>query len=174
MTRAVVNALPEKEFLLIGETQPEALSALTEDELVALHTRIQRARGKYVKNYRREASAKVSAQGGRGKARPKNTLNRDRAEVFEDALARVSRAVAAAAKASAAELKAERLAAAAAAKSGQAPARSSAPAAAAPRSAKKAANHKVGDRSTTNVRTVRAKAQTTAAGARRQAKRDSR
>ncbi len=169
MSRAVVNALPEKEFLLIGETQPDALAGLSEDDLVALHTRVHRARGKYVKNYRREASARVAQKGGRGKARPTNTLNRDRAEVFEDALARVSRALAAAAKASAAELRAERLDAARAAKSGAA-----APRSGSARASGSAAAPTSVPRSTVTTRTVRAKAQTTAVNARRQAKRDAR
>jgi hypothetical protein len=174
VNRAVINSLPEKEFLLIGETLPAELSELTEDELVALHTRVQRARGKYVTNYRREASAKVAVQGGRGKARPKNTLNRDRAEVFEDALARVSRAVAAAARASAAELKAERLAAAAAAKSGVSPT-AAVPGGSKVSPARRApANAAAGDRSLVSPRSLKKGASSQAQGTRRQAKRDAR
>jgi len=74
-------------------------------------TRVRRARDKYVKLYRREASAKVVEYGGRGKAGPRSTRNRGKAEVFEDALARVSRALAAAARRSARELRTERIAA---------------------------------------------------------------
>jgi hypothetical protein len=110
--RALLNSLTEAEMALVRETEPAQLAELDEDGLDALHTRIRRARGKYVKLYRREASARVVELGGRGKARPKNRRNAQKAEVFEDALARVSRALAAAAKRSANELKAERLAAA--------------------------------------------------------------
>lgn len=106
---ALLNSLTEAELMLVRETEPDRLAGLDEDGLVALHERIRRARNKYTKSYRREASAKVSEHGGRGKARPKNTRNAQKAEVFEDALARVSRSLAMAARHSATELKAERL-----------------------------------------------------------------
>lgn len=109
---ALLNSLSEAELSLVRETEPATIAGQDEDALVELHTRIRRARNKYVKMYRREASAKVGEQGGRGKARPKNQRNLRKAEVFEDALARVSRHLAAAARRSAAELKAARLAAA--------------------------------------------------------------
>ena len=112
MANAVVNSLPESEWLLIRETERSALAELSEDELLELHNRVRRARSKYVKNYRRGASARVPAAGGRGKAHAQNARDRDRAEVFEDALARVSAALSTAARHSAAELKAERRAAA--------------------------------------------------------------
>ena len=168
MASAVLNALPEKEWLLVKETEPGALAGLSEDDLIDLHARVRRARTKYVTNYRRAGSAKVSGTGGRGKARQQNTRNRDRAEVFEDALARVSRALASAAKASAAELKSERLAAAAAAKAGGDPAAPAPTRRGAPRSAQ------VSDRSVDTPRSRKKNAGTLAAGARRQAKRDSR
>ena len=109
---ALLNSLTESELVLVRETEPALLAELNEDELVALHTRVRRARNKFSKTYRREASAKVAQQGGRGKARPKNTRNAQKAEVFEDALARVSRSLAAAARRSAVELRSERLEAA--------------------------------------------------------------
>jgi hypothetical protein len=105
----LLRSLTETEFMLARETEPDQLAELDEDGLVALHERIRRARNKYTTLYRREASAKVSEQGGRGKARPKNTRNAQKAEVFEDALARVSRSLAVAARHRATELKAERL-----------------------------------------------------------------
>ena len=107
---ALLNSLTEAESNLVRETKTSKLKDLDEDGLVELHQRIRRARNKYVKLYRRAASAKVAEKGGRGVARPKNTRNAGKAEVFEDALARVSRRLAAAARASAADLKAERLA----------------------------------------------------------------
>lgn len=182
MANAVINSLPESEWLLIKETERAALASLSEDELIELHTRIRRARGKYVKNYRRGASARVSAAGGRGKARPQNSRDRDRAEVFEDALARVSTALSAAAKRSAAELKAERLAAAQAAKAGMSPktaaAKKKAAPAKAPASKKPAAKAptkaRTGSASTVTPRSLKKGASSAAQGTRRQAKRDAR
>jgi hypothetical protein len=110
--KALLNSLTEAELALVRETDRQALAELDEDALVALHSRVRRARDKHVKMYRRQASGRVAEYGGRGKARPKNTRNAQKAEVFEDALARVSRSLAAAARASATELKNQRLAAA--------------------------------------------------------------
>jgi hypothetical protein len=106
----LLNSLAETELSLARETEPERLAGLDEDELVELHTRIRRARNKHVKVYRRQAAARVEEAGGRGKAYPKNSRSRAKAEVFEDGLARVSERLAAAARASAAALRAERLA----------------------------------------------------------------
>ncbi len=108
------------ERMLVHDTERDAIADLDEDELLALHTRIRRARTKYVKNYRRGASAKVSARGGRGFSYGKNQRDRDKAEVFELALARVSRQVGIRANQAAAELKSERLAAARTGSSGPA------------------------------------------------------
>ncbi|GIE95029.1 hypothetical protein [Paractinoplanes rishiriensis] len=107
---ALLNSLTETELLLARATEPERLAQLGEDELIELHTRVRRARNKHVKVYRRQAAAQVEPAGGRGKAYPKNSRSRAKAEVFEDALARVSQRLAAAARASAAALQAERLA----------------------------------------------------------------
>ena len=168
MMNALLHSLTESEFMLVRETQPDQLAELDEDDLVGLHTRIRRARNKYSKNYRREASAKVAAQGGRGKARPKNTRNAQKAEIFEDALARVSRSLASAARRSATELKAERLEAVRAL-------RSTAP----PKPARRSGSTPVtSQRSQPTPATAPAMqkrhAGTKAMGARRQAKRDSR
>jgi hypothetical protein len=109
---ALVNSLTVAEQSLIRETERDRMDPLDEDALLELHGRIRRARNKYVGQYRRTASARVGTVGGRGMARPKNRRNFDRAEVFEDALARVSRRLATVARQNAAELKAERIAAA--------------------------------------------------------------
>ena len=95
-TRAVLN---EAETLLIEETSREALAALDEDAAIELETRIRRARGKYLSQYRRGASARVAEHGGRGRARPENARAAQKAEAFERALSRVSRRVAAAGRA---------------------------------------------------------------------------
>ena len=112
MNQALLNSLTEKEQALIAETEPDALTDLDEDAVLELHTRIRRARTKYVKLYRRQASAGVAAHGGRGFSYAKNQRNRDKAEVFELALARVSKRVDIVARQAASELRAERLAAA--------------------------------------------------------------
>ena len=65
----LLNSLAESELALVRETDRERIAGLDEDTLVDLHTRIRRARDKYVKLYRREAATRV-AVGGRGAARP--------------------------------------------------------------------------------------------------------
>ena len=112
MNKAILHSMTESEWLLVEETERAAMADLSEDDLLELHTRIRRARSKYVKNYRRAASAKVGGAGGRGKAFAQNSRDRGKAEVFELALARVSRQVAVRASQAAAELKSERLEAA--------------------------------------------------------------
>ena len=112
MNLAIRNSLTEGELALVRETDPDRLAALDEDALADLHDRIRRARTKHVGIYRRSGSAKVEVKGGRGLAKERNARNAAKAEVFEDALARVSRALAAAARASATALRAERVAAA--------------------------------------------------------------
>jgi hypothetical protein len=110
MKQALLNSLTEKERDLIAETEPGALTGLDEDALLELHNRIRRARTKYMKLYRRQASAGVVAHGGRGFSYAKNQRDRDKAEVFELALGRVSKRVEVVAKQTAAELRAERMA----------------------------------------------------------------
>jgi hypothetical protein len=109
---AMGQPLAESERVVLLETEKPGLESLEEDDLIALHTRVRRARDKHVKLYRRQASARVADAGGRGAARPANLRSLEKAELFEDALARVSRQLAVVARRSAAELKAERLAAA--------------------------------------------------------------
>jgi hypothetical protein len=171
---ALLNTLTEAELALVRETERDAIAEADEDALVELHARIRRARDKYVGLYRREASARVAEWGGRGKARPKNLRNAQKAEVFEDALARVSRGLAAAARRSAQELRAARLAAAREARN------------LAPPAAKRAATPRRGTagphRASKRVRTTPGAVQATgkrqaadaATGARRQGRRDSR
>jgi hypothetical protein len=164
---ALLNSLGKAERDLIRETEPDRMAALDEEALVDLHKRIRRARNKYVGIYRREGAAKVGRKGGRGLAKSKNSRNAGRAEVFEDALARVSAQLATAAAAAAEELKAARLAAAnpagtwpgsdAAGGAGDAP-----------------ADPQVTDRTPKGPGRAKRDASTRAQGAKRQAKRDSR
>jgi hypothetical protein len=68
-----------RERRLVSETEREALVKLDEDALLELHSRVRRARTKYVKNYRRAAGARVVESGSRGIAYPKNQRDRDKA-----------------------------------------------------------------------------------------------
>jgi hypothetical protein len=104
--------LNETEKGLLRAAERPALVDLDEEELLALHDRIRRARNKYSTLYRRRASARVARDQSRGRAHETNARTVVKAEAFEDALARVSQALARAARASAGELKRERIAAA--------------------------------------------------------------
>ncbi len=118
MNKAMLALLTDAERLLVAQTEPAHLSALDEDEVSAVHTRIGRARNKYVGIYRRGAAGRVSERGGRGKAGVESGRDRAKAEVFEEALSRVSRRLAVLAAESARTLRDERLASARAARTG--------------------------------------------------------
>lgn len=109
---ALANSLGKAEKDLLREAEPKRMEKLDENELLDLHKRIRRARNKYSGIYRRQGSAKVARKGGRGMAKQKNTRNAGRAEVFEDALARVSAQLADVAASHAEQLRSDRLAAA--------------------------------------------------------------
>lgn len=110
MKKKILRTLSEEEYRLVRKTKRKNLAELDEDALIKLHTRTQRARNKHVKNYRQAGAAKVQSKGSRGAARPANSHNAARAEVFEKALARVSRQLGVVAARSAADLKDSRLA----------------------------------------------------------------
>jgi hypothetical protein len=156
--------MTDAERLLVAETAPGAVADLDEDELLALHTRVRRARTKYVTNYRRRASTTVAAAGGRGLGYERNRRDREKAEVFERALARVSRRIGVVAGRAAAELKAERLAAARS--DGAGPGTGGKPAGATPAGRRPAAVKTTGGR--------KRDASTRAQGQKRQARKDSR
>jgi len=173
MDASLLAVLNDAERLLVAETGREQLAALDEDAALALEARVRRARGKYVSQYRRGASAAVAGKGGRGAARPENTRARLKAEAFEEALARVSRRVAVLARQAAAALRAERLAAARAARAGRGPGGQGAtPRAGGVGAAVGAEAAAAG--ALRSPRTEKQRAGTLAMGARRQAKRDSR
>ncbi|MCD9622699.1 hypothetical protein [Rhabdothermincola salaria] len=112
MNKATLRTLSAADQDLLRETEPARLRELDEDDLLALHARIRRARNKYAKNYRRQAASRVTADKSRAVASKANQRTSAKAEVYEDALARVSRHLAKAARQSAEALKSERLAAA--------------------------------------------------------------
>jgi hypothetical protein len=112
MNNATWAMLNETEKALLRQSERSSLARLDEDELIELHTRVRRARNKYATLYRRRASSQVKADAGRVKAHAQHARTAAKAEAFEDALACVSRDLAKAARARAAELRAERLEAA--------------------------------------------------------------
>jgi hypothetical protein len=104
--------LTRKERALLAETQPERLRAIDEEALIELHARVRRARDRLVQLHRREVAEHVDAARARGTASLPPRRSASKAELFEDALARVSSTLARAARATAASLRADRLAAA--------------------------------------------------------------
>ncbi|MEV5964389.1 hypothetical protein AB0L70_21640 [Kribbella sp. NPDC051952] len=185
MNQALLNSLTDAERLLMAETERDVLKRLDEDELLELHQRIRRARTKYVKNYRRAASSAVAARGGRGFSYPKNQRDRGKAELFESALARVSREVASAATRASTQLRAERIEAARS--NGSATSPKTPPATKTPATkstatkstatktrATRTAQANKAARATKTTGGLKKDASTRAAGARRQAKRDAR
>jgi hypothetical protein len=112
MNNATWAMLNETEKTLLRDAEPAAAAELDEDALLDLHDRVRRSRNKYTKLYRRRAQDQVAKDASRGRAHAVNARTAAKAEAFEATLARVSRLVAKAAKASADALKAERLSAA--------------------------------------------------------------
>ena len=173
MNASLLAVLNDAERLLVAQTERAELAALDEDAAIDLEGRIRRARNKYVGQYRRGASARVAEHGARGSARAENERAAMKAEAFEEALARVSSRVAALARQAAAALRAERLAAARATRQSHGSGPKKAEPAAAGRQGPALTGEPKGDRALRSPRTEKQRAGTLAAGARRQAKRDS-
>ena len=172
MDASLRAALTESERLLVAETDKAALAMLDEDGAIELETRIRRARDKYAGQYRRSATARVMEHGARGRARPENTRAAAKAEAFERALSQVSRRVAVLASQSAADLRAERLAAARAVKQDDWPGGGEM----VPRQRRQGPDmtrEPAGERALRSPASEKERAGTLAAGARRQARRDS-
>ncbi len=110
MTPKELSLFSDKEQTVLVATEPDRLKAMSEDELDDLLMLVRRARNKYSKLHRRQSSASIDASGKRYAATTSNERTLRKAEIFEDALARVTRALSAAARASRDELKRERLA----------------------------------------------------------------
>ncbi len=168
----LLESLSESDLLLVRSTEPAELTGLDEDDLLELHSRVRRARNKHVGIYRRGGAARVSQKGARGAARGANLRSAARAEVFEEALARVSRQVSAAARDSARSLKEERLALVRA--ENAAPPAAPARRASARKGASTAKRPARTDTTRNSPGRKKREAGTKATGARRQAKRDSR
>ncbi len=116
MNPTELHLFDKREQSLLVATERDRLAALSEDELDDLLTRVRRARNKYTKLYRRQSATLVADHSTRAGTSTSNQRTKRKAEILETALARVSTALAVAARATARELKQERLAAAAAAK----------------------------------------------------------
>jgi len=157
-----------KEQTILVATERARLVDMSEDELDDLLTLVRRARNKYTKLYRRQSSDLVGASSSRAGTSTSNQRTKRKAEIFEDALARVARALATAASATAKELKQERIAAAQAAKGS--PTKQGAAASTSASTASRSGGKKAKGASTSKGR----QGSTAASGARRQAKRDSR
>ncbi len=115
-TRSMLN---DSEQALLREIKPRRLAKLDEDELIDLHTRIRRARSKYVKLHRRRGAAQVKRDRSRTRASGAVTKTARKAEAFEEALGVVSSRLAEVAAEAAEALKKERLAAARKGKGGK-------------------------------------------------------
>ncbi len=167
--KKLLKSLSEKDFRLYRQTKRDRLRELDEDELIDLHARVRNARNKHMTVYRREAAAAVSDKAARGAARRTTRSNAARVEALETALARVSRRLGTVAKQNAAALKQERLDAA----RSDAPSFAGAGAGADDPAAARIPGGKVKSKQKSAGRKKR-EASDIAAGAKRQAKRDSR
>jgi hypothetical protein len=107
-----LSLFSEKEQTILVATETARIAKMSEDELGDLLMLVRRARNKYSTLHRRQATASIDAAHKRAAAASSNTRTLRKAEIFEDALARVSASLASAARASRDELKKERLAAA--------------------------------------------------------------
>lgn len=112
MKASELSLFSSGEQTVLVATEPARLAKLTEDEIADLLVIVRRARTKYSTLHRRQSAATIAAAGKRSAASSSNTRTLRKAEIFEDALARVSRALAVSARASRDALKAQRLAAA--------------------------------------------------------------
>jgi len=175
MHQSLLAMLNDTEQTLVREAEPASLARLDEDDLLELHDRVRRARTKYTKLYRCGAARRVTKDASRGRASATNQKAAAKAEIFEDVLARVSRRLAAVARESASELKAERLEAARRAPSRSASgSRTKAARGSSPRTRSKAPVKRGGDNQLRSPIKKKGTASTRATGKRRQAKRDTR
>lgn len=119
-TKAMLTLLTSAEKQLVAQTSPKRLDRLDEDKLIALLDRVRRARNKYAKLHRRQASAQVKQDAARGVAGTKNQRTSTKAEIFEEALSRVTRQLSSVSRREAKALRSQRLADAKRAKTGAA------------------------------------------------------
>ena len=84
-----MNLTPQ-ETSLIGESHPDVLERLDENQVKDLQTRLRTAREKNFSLLRRQGAARVEVEGARGAAQPANERRGEKVEVFDEALARVN------------------------------------------------------------------------------------
>lgn len=109
-TKLTLVTPAERDLLL--RSRKKTLADLDEDALLDLHAAIRRRRTKYVNLHRRQSSAVVAEAGAREQAAEKNVRAATQAELFEEALARVSRRLGKVSRRNAEALRDERIAAA--------------------------------------------------------------
>lgn len=110
MNPTELSLFSAKEQTVLVATEPARLAGMSEDDLDDLLMLVRRARNKYSKLHRRQGAASVESAGKRAATRTSNERTLRKAEIFEDALARVTTALSKAARASRDDLKRERLA----------------------------------------------------------------
>ena len=94
MNPTELHLFSAKEQTLLVATEPARLAGLSEDDLDELLTLVRRARNKYTKLYRRQSADLVAASSSRRGTSTSNQRTKRKAEIFEDALARVARSLA--------------------------------------------------------------------------------
>jgi hypothetical protein len=87
-----VNLTPQ-ENSLIAEAHPDALGRMDAKSLKDLQSRLRQAREKNFSLLRRQGAARVEAEGARGATQAANEKRGEKVEVFDDALARVSKSL---------------------------------------------------------------------------------
>jgi len=112
MKPSEISLFTQKEQTLLFDTENRRLKDLDEDTLATLLSRVRRARKKYTDLDRRQSVDAMKGTGRRAATSSSNGRTRRKAEVMEDAVARVARQLGRAAQATANELKRERIEAA--------------------------------------------------------------
>jgi hypothetical protein len=159
-TRAMLS---DAEQQLLRDTTKAKLAKLDEDALIELHSRVRRARTKYVKQHRRLGAGQVRKDRSRTRAAGSASRAAVKAEAFEEALGLVSARLAKVASDAAEALRKERLAAAARVKGKGSTSRSSV------RPKDKSGKAKEGPARARSRRPVEEKRNASARGAKRQA-----
>ena len=87
-----VNLTPQ-ENSLIAEAHPDVLERMDAKSLKDLQSRLRQAREKNFSLLRRQGAARVEAEAARGATQAANEKRSEKVEVFDDALARVSKSL---------------------------------------------------------------------------------
>ena len=109
MNAGDISLFTTKEQTTLVSTESKRLENLDEDELADLLGRVRRMRNKYSDLYRRQGSAAIRSAGKRHAAATSNQRTLRKAEILQDAVSRVARHLSRSARASANDLKRERV-----------------------------------------------------------------